>query len=100
MYGNYGQMDSMITTAWLMFVVWSVVTIGIGTWVGGLRGRPFAGFFLSLWLSVFGIIIVALLPDARETVRVSGGGVVGRWLDGASRDTSDGPRAPSWLRQS
>lgn len=68
----YGMSSGMMATTWGALVIWSIVTIAIGTWVGSLRGRAVAGFWLTLWLSVFGIIIVALLPRPERDMRDTG----------------------------
>lgn len=46
-----------------MYLWWLVFNAIAGALIGRLRGRPLLGMVLGLLLSVFGWIIVFLLPD-------------------------------------
>ena len=46
----------------VLVVLWIAVAC-LGAWVGSMKNRALAGFGLSLLLGVFGVIIVALLPE-------------------------------------
>jgi hypothetical protein len=45
----------------MLLILW-IVAIVVGTAVGAARGHGVAGFFLSLFLSWFGVAITLLLP--------------------------------------
>lgn len=47
----------------IILALW-IVAVVVGTSVGSAKGHGLAGFFLALFLSWFGVIIVLLLPHS------------------------------------
>ena len=49
----------------IVVVVWVICAL-LGMWIGSTKGRATAGFFLGLLLGVIGLIIIAVLPPAKN----------------------------------
>lgn len=55
----------MSDIAWWVYVLWAVIGIVVGWWIGTVKGYPMLGAVLGIF-TVIGWVIVALLP-ARGT---------------------------------
>lgn len=54
------------------FVLFWLLFVALGGWVGSTKGRTGMGVILSLLLGVLGILIVALLPETEAHKRARG----------------------------
>lgn len=54
----------------IILALW-IVAVVVGTSVGSAKGHGAAGFFLSLLLAWFGVVIVLLLPRRPRTINVN-----------------------------